>query len=177
MPSPEELNRIQKENLIDEQIEKDKTREEVYEAGLKQGKREVYKLETGKFKEGKKEFELDEKLDKQGLPDKIKEYFKKGLLEYRGEKLVPNRGITESELIETMQSLPVIKEFDMCYLSHSLTTIQRVVEELSKHEELERICTENYYDNISYSNELHKIVRKLEDGLIQKKIGGLNNKK
>lgn len=34
MPSPEELNRIQKENLTDEQIEKDTIREDAYNAGL-----------------------------------------------------------------------------------------------------------------------------------------------
>ncbi len=45
MPSPEELNRIQEENLTNEQIEQDKIREEAYEAGGEKVKNKIKKIE------------------------------------------------------------------------------------------------------------------------------------
>ena len=57
MPSPEELNRIQKENLTEEEIAKDKKREEAYWAGYSKHYQENKESDKRSVEMGKKYLE------------------------------------------------------------------------------------------------------------------------
>jgi len=50
MPSPEKLDEIQKDNLTDEQIEKDKIREDAYNAGMEKGEEQLLSDEEKELK-------------------------------------------------------------------------------------------------------------------------------
>ena len=115
MPSPEELNRIQKENLTDEQIEKDKIREETYEAGKMKGLQEVQQAHSAQDLRDQVEMmevvlfnNIDKMIKKEKIRkhDKVKIVFKGGS-SFSGEY----HGLTFRKHTKEISTIEVISDF------------------------------------------------------------------
>jgi hypothetical protein len=129
-PNSEELLRIQKDNLTEEQILEDKEREGAYNAGKVAGRKQILtKKEYIKF------FEDKELLaDKIGLSGELRELYIAGELIY-GEApggrsvLWSKMGVPENQIIEFIKLLP---KLDFCGITGFLTNNKIISENIIK---------------------------------------------
>lgn len=84
MPSPEELEKIQKENLTEEEIKKDKIREEAYEAGLSAVSNKQKTEQDTETEETKKGYAIINEVSKNGTHKDIEIYLKNDENEIKG---------------------------------------------------------------------------------------------
>lgn len=159
MPSAEELEKIQRENLTEEQIAKDKEREDAYKAGMEQGKSEAKKPKS----------KIEKMAEKFKLSEKVKGYFEDGLVEYKSGLygpglLEPKAGITKEQLLEVIKELPLIWHFELCSARKSNRISEEIVDELLKHKELKSVCASDL-NNRNNPNSLSRAEEKLYEKL------------
>lgn len=95
MPKPEELLKIQKEYLSDEQIEKDTIREEAYNAGEIRGQEKILNLSSNQFSK------IKESQEKEALKlSKIEKDKKDKIAHDRVLKIIEEKGIKNNDEIE-----------------------------------------------------------------------------
>ena len=153
--------------MTQEQEKMSKERETTFEAGREHGKHEIFTLEKSQFEKEKNNFERESAINKMAeelkLSNEIKEYFLKGLAEYKDGMLTPVK-VTEKQLIAIIKELPVIESYDTHY-SQEITITQNILDELLKHEELKKVYTSKFLKN----DEERDLFRKLED-IIQDRL-------
>ncbi|MFA6973678.1 MAG: hypothetical protein WC238_03010 [Parcubacteria group bacterium] len=136
MPSPAELERIQKENLSEEQIEKDEIREETYEAGKIAGRKKILSIvddvdaeeadnEERGYNDGnaeqtigvevRMEKENEDAADAMKLSVEQRNMFleNKFRYEYPYGKLCPTSEVNEKQILEFIEKIPGLYGYDV----------------------------------------------------------------
>lgn len=165
MPSPEDLNRIQKENLTEEEIVKDKIREEAYNAGQKHKEQEILtKMPDNEldFKRNVKKFAAEV-----GLSPGIEELFLKG--EFRSaedslglsgsfDRINPSENVTEDQLLKTLDELQELDEYGFCH-NPSVFTRPVMKKMLEKFPDVEFCCSNG--QDARMKKDMYEVLKEL----------------